>query len=388
MQEYFIFFIVTIVISLFAEIIKKENCILFLFVSILIALPLSFLAGIRTIDIGTDMLVYGAPNFKTAQLYSSFFDYVKNETTSGGTEVGYATVNYIVSIFTNNLNVLMFVVSLITLVSFIYASFRFKKELDVSVTLQIIIFFCLFYGSSLNLMRQTLAVSFIYLSMSYFLLERNKPNFLKGSFFLLVAILFHRSAIIIVPFIIIFCMDWQEDSFPKNAIKSLLIFVVFIVFFTQFQSFASSYVLKYSRYLGIGGTSDQAQGGQPFLKALQSSLMPLFIIIALLFRSKGNFFRNKIGKQINLSKSFILVIMFLNIIFQVVSSSNVVVGRIGLFFEIFEPLFIPVTVKFTIPKKARIVFYILICAYLLLAFYIYTVNGYNSIYPYRSILGI
>lgn len=389
MKEYFAVLIVAMIISLFLGLFKEKNNVIRLLFSSLISLPLVVLAGIRTIDIGTDMLVYGVPNFNTAQMYSSYFDYIKDVSSFGGTEVGYATINYVVSMYTSNVNILMFVVSLLTVVPFVYAAFKYKNDLNISVSFQILIFFCLFYGSSLNLMRQSIAISFVYLSMSFFLLEKSKKNFLKGIVFLLLAIFFHRSSIIMIPIILIFCLDWKENGLLKNIFKVIFILGVGLVLTSQLIDDSSSYILKYSRYVGIGGTSIQAEGGQSIIKALSSSLIPIGLVLLIGLKNPvKDYFLNRYGNRINLSKGFIVCVLLADILLQFVSASNVVVGRVGLFFKIFEVVFIPLVIKTTIPKRVQGAVTIAVCGYLLLSFYVYTISGFNSIYPYQSVLGI
>lgn len=97
-----------IVFLILGTIVRKNNVITQVGIAAVAAIPLAFVSGVRTLVIGTDIKNYGLYNFNLATQFSDFADYFAKITISNQTEVGYALLNYVVSKFSNNINVFFF----------------------------------------------------------------------------------------------------------------------------------------------------------------------------------------------------------------------------------------------------------------------------------------
>ena len=78
--------------------------------------------------------------------FSDFADYFAKITISNQTEVGYALLNYVVSKFSNNINVFFFWLEFIIIFMFLWAAFRYESLFGISSVIQFVVFFGLFYG--------------------------------------------------------------------------------------------------------------------------------------------------------------------------------------------------------------------------------------------------
>ena len=169
---------------------KKVLVILFSIIAILIP---SVLAGVRDSNIGTDLEVYGKPFFNRAVLSDSFEEY----SNICETELGYRIINYIVSRFSDNINIFLFVLEFI-IIGIVYLAF-YQRRKEIPVWLGLLCYLFLFYSRFLNLLRQGIAVSIIIYSYKY--LEKNELK--KFLLAILIATMFHTTAIFAITLIFI-----------------------------------------------------------------------------------------------------------------------------------------------------------------------------------------
>lgn len=131
-------------------------------------------------------------------------------------EIGYISFNYFIGILTNNFTVLLSIVALF----YLYTSFQFINKYAKSPLLAIILMFTfsLFY-KAIIIQRQCIALSIIYLALSF--LIRNERNI----FILLVCIasLFHSSALITLVVLFIPAINFSDI---KRLKKWGFIFIV------------------------------------------------------------------------------------------------------------------------------------------------------------------
>lgn len=123
-------------------------------------MPMAIIAGMRDLTIGTDIQNYGLFNFESALQFKNIFDYVKYIKYTNGVEYGYSVFNYLVSRFTNSINVFFFLLNLLTIL-FIILGLNVLGD-KVNFELSIIIYYLLFWSGSLNVMRQSLAASIVF----------------------------------------------------------------------------------------------------------------------------------------------------------------------------------------------------------------------------------
>lgn len=240
----------TALVYLSFKVEEKTDNKLLIFVSKAVAILFpAIIAGIRY-DVGTD--------------YKGVYEPLFEEILSGETlqrirtfEIGYILLNRLVIWLGGNFNVLMFLASLLTIIPIYIGLSHYKKK--ICVPLAFFLFMLLFYQKSFNLVRQMIAVAFVFLGFTYLDFKNDDKKHiaiqcLKYFACVIVAGLFQRTSFVmlIIPFI------REIYANPRLKVLSIASYVVLLVvilnfkaigeFLTQFDSF--KYYANY--FKGIG----------------------------------------------------------------------------------------------------------------------------------------
>lgn len=269
MYVYIIVFIISTFFAYMAKKFENKKGVSIIFSLLAISVP-SVLAGMRNSNIGTDVRVYGIPFFNRAVISKSFIGYSK----ICETELGYRIVNYIVSRFTNNINVFLFVVSFITF-GLVYSSF-YQRRQKVSLWLCWICYLFLFYNRFLNLLRQGIAVSIIMYAYKY-IENKNWKKYLVAVF---VAFIFHTTAIFAITLIFI-------DKIVECKYRNSLIILISMIAIILILNYGN--ILKILIY-NMGILSDRYARYIPYKKfsfqVIETTILGILLGISFLF-SKG-----------------------------------------------------------------------------------------------------
>ena len=187
MVPYLIIFIISILVCAAGEwALRRNRAGGLLLCCVSAAFPV-FLAGAREYTVGTDIATYGNYVFKAACNARSLFACVRAQR-----EIDplYKALAYIVARFTNNPHWFYFVTALI-ICGFTMAGLWYYKHW-CSITLGWACFLFLFYGDTLNTMRQCLALAVVFAAFPFFL----EKKYIRFAVFSLAAILFHVTGII------------------------------------------------------------------------------------------------------------------------------------------------------------------------------------------------
>ena len=212
MIPYFIILIVAIFLTIIANKFKK-NDFGYKFFIFLNGLILVLFAGFRDSSVGTDTNSY--VNHFTGE--KRFFDNILFSNSS--MEVGYKFLEWISHIISNNYW------SLLTIVAIFIIIFQFKSIYALSVFPLVSIFALITFGYftfSFNGMRQGIALAIYMYAIQYVI----KGNLKKYIFWVLIAFLFHKTVIIMVPLYFILRI--------KFSFKLLILFILSTTFIIQF----------------------------------------------------------------------------------------------------------------------------------------------------------
>ena len=162
----------------------KKKRIIFSFLAVF---SVSLLAGLRSENIGTDVLVYGNTVFYNMTNSTGLISYYFDAIDIFRLEPFYLFINYVVSRFTNTYWIFYFILSFIINSCFYMAAYVLKNKIYPSLSWLIYLLF--FYSYTLNIMRQSLATGLMILAIS--LMIENK---IKAAIpFLLLSLLSHYS---------------------------------------------------------------------------------------------------------------------------------------------------------------------------------------------------
>lgn len=335
---------------------KNKSYLFFLVISFLIPLVVS---GLR-FDVGTDYFNYIRGYDLTKNM--SIHDLIE----SNNIEFGFFFIRKISSWF-NNYQLMFWISTFITLLFFYLALFKHKDKLSISLGLMIYLF--VFFPSSLNIVRQHIALAIITYSYRY-IFERDLKKF---SFFCLIASSFHITALIVLPFYFIFSSENNLVSFDtkKKAFFRFLIIIISVIFVFNFTSFIKtlSEIDSFEKFGRYAIESNRGVNREIFLKGLI-----LFIVLIL---------RKKLIKYDSRNKLYIYFLI-IDLIITFVGFSNPFVKRIGLYFGITEVFLLPSIVKIASNKMEKyvirwgIILYSIV--FFILAFYLLK---QSNIIPYN-----
>lgn len=217
-------------------------------------------------------------------------------------EPGYLVINYFVGLFTNNYFFVQFISSLIPLVIFYYAFYNLKDSCNIAICVFLLSTILLFQILASALVRIFIASSIVFYSFKYIM---NK-NSLKYIISILIASLFHYSALIMLIFVYL--------AFPKEKQKINLVFYCLIVIVLSFI------VFKYAGFFFSSFISDRYLAYSTGLSSISiGSFDTLPIILCLFVMEKY------IKKGYTSTYKSMLLIYFFSLIYSLLSS----VGGLG-----------------------------------------------------------
>ncbi|AYP98612.1 EpsG family protein [Limosilactobacillus fermentum] len=198
-------------------------------------------------------------------------------------EIGFRALNFLIYHLGKNYNLLLFIYGLITLMPVIYFITKYNRNIDVGIT--IFLYSTMFFFQGFSLMRLYLASSIALFSMN----DLAHEKYCKSILWLLIAISFHRSTMILLIVIIFYRMK-QMRIWVGTLISLIMLGISIVLRSTIINGFSGRYEIyklqSMSSELGF---------------ALLFKYIPLFFLLWYVSR-------HKIGeKYIKLSYYIILI---------------------------------------------------------------------------------
>lgn len=332
------------------------------------------IAGLRHHTIGTDVQVYVEPLFEVARSSDSFWDFYRTEFYQTAVwsdvfvyefEVGFDVLCYICAKVFNSIPALLFLIQALTVIP-IYKGLRgFEKTQPV--WLGMTVYYLMFFNSSLNLMRQWVAMAILF--WGFQLLQCGKYR--KYFCVVLMSMLFHFSAIMGVVIAVIYKMTGDDQSHHKKRNTFILvIFGLIAIFCLDILVYVTSWMgFRYENY--ISGTISLMP------RQLLYRLPIIFLIIV----------RWKKLKSLNHLACFYTVMIAYDLISSQLISIFVYSGRIGLFFSEYYMLAYPAICKASSSPKNRQALRWFVVSYLCIYWwYVYSYGGSSATVPYKSFI--
>ena len=360
---------------------EKKSKKQFLLLSAFALLIPCLIAGLRAETVGTDVRVYVKPMVQSAISAAGFRDYFADfwfekwrNLFVADYELGFSLVVYAVARVTRWLPAVLFVIQALTVVPFYAALARTRRY--APLWLGMLVFYCFCYNTSLNLMRQWIAMAFLLLAFRMLLEKRP----ILVTVFSLAAVLFHYSAVILVPIYLVFGyialhrnVKLQIKKFRISGYTIALCTLTLVAVLVLMNLDA---ILKLMSSLGLDRFSNYLVGGQLQLMPKQIVLrLPLLII----FLVNWKFFR-KSGAV----ASFYLAMVLLDMVASQLISVDMYSFRIGAYFSLFSVLAIPTMYSTLESKPRKILTAVCLVAYLLAYwYYTFVVQGRHETIPYH-----
>lgn len=247
MLPYIIVIISTTILTYFAQKTIDRSKILFGFISLLVLLIPSLLAGFREEVNGVDILVYEKNLFTDATRFSSFVEYYLSE----DIDLLFLAINYIASCLSDKLGVALFFIEF-SCVFFAYLAI-IKMRNYSPMWVSIFIYLLCYYNLSFNLMRQMVATAFLLYAFTFALKDNNIKKFIA---LCIVSYFFHKTAFMASFFFIY--IFWALNSTQNRKAKTIVYVLGCLSILILFQillSMLANLGGRFETYVAYGGMS-------------------------------------------------------------------------------------------------------------------------------------
>ena len=331
------------------------------------------LSAFRDNTIGTDTLVYAKPLFDRAVISDSFNDYYNGVVYNYSTtwfhsdvsrfEIGYSLMVYIIAKTTRFFPVLLFVTQLI-IDCFFY--FGMEKSKLPNKWIGMFVFYFMMFNRTLNLMRQSIAISIIIFAFHYL---QNK-EYRKFLLFVFISSLFHTSGLLCLLIFMIYYVIF-EIKVKHRRLRIVLITIISIVFL-----FMLKYISIVLENTGLGHYKSYINGNIRIVPGQILLRLPIIIEFYVFLRRSPQIDNNK-------ADFYYLIILF-DLLSSQLSSVGNASGRVGLFFSSFIIFIIVEIINLNMLKENKMIIKTLNFVYILLYWYYqYVYMGYNGTVPYQ-----
>jgi hypothetical protein len=376
---YILFFLISCLFFWLSE--KCKNRIARNLLAIIAILIPCILAGLRSDTIGTDVKVYVEPMYNAAKESHNLTDYMNQRwfviwryMYVNKFEIGFSFMIYFIQKFGGSLSIVLFFIQLL-IIAPIYIGLK-KINKPYPICFCMLVFFLLFYNTSLNMMRQWIAMAILFMAFSYLILGERKIYYILT----LVACLFHTSAVMgfVISFIYRYCTKTRESFRISNFKLYQGLAPIKIFVYGCIALLSLSIIALILDRIGLSKYSGYIKGDNGLYLLPNQILIRLPIIILFLIRWK------KILKEDKLAP-FYGSMFVLDLLTSQLMSINAYAFRIGSFFTEYNILSYSALIyagnrKF---KTNRYMTFLYVVGYLVYYWiFYYVVTGNHATFPY------
>lgn len=382
-MEYLICFFLSCLTIKFIEKYEKKSLNFLAGSAIAILFP-CLLAGLRDVSIGTDVEGYAKPLFIIAENSMALEGYLKSKYLYlyivkfvTDFEIGFSLIVYIVTKIFHSFIIELFVIQLFIIVPVYKSLVYFKGKFPIWFGMAV--FYLMYYNTSLNMMRQWIAMAFLLYGFHFILENKYILYFVTIGF----AMLFHKSALIgIVVFILYQYMNSaifenikisiKSGKYNSTIIRLLLILFIGLVLLCGLNNL---YYL-FSELPFLSGYAQYISGNVKF------SINQIIVRIPIIILFVCNW--EKIKKEKRLGCFLLSALIMDLIISQLVNVSFGQSGRIALYFGCYNIFSLPLIYTSIENRQKKIFIKDLLIIYLFFYWWFYYVyKNVSETYPYQ-----
>lgn len=275
-------------------------------------------------------------------------------------EVGFQILLRAIRKIGENPQLFFFITSVIINIGIIVFLKRNANSLTLSVFFYINTF--IYYGT-MNGLRQYMASIILLLGFKYL----KNGNFVRYLFYIMVAYLFHTSALIMIPVYFIV----RKDTFSLINKIVLILFLLAFIFYNEFLNIIFN-VFGESRYSHYENILSDISNGANILRIL---VWILPILVILVYRKRAV---ELYGKDMNI----ILNLCIIGTMFMILAYRHVYFARFSMYFDVYYLLLLPRICTMFERKTNRVMTMGMMCAYYLYATLL-LLRGECEVYPYN-----
>lgn len=342
------------------------------------------MAGIRSHDIGTDVTVYGIYTFRAARS-SGLLEFL--DSYSGISPIGFNLVSWFVAKFFGSFEIYLGILQLITIMPvYLAARHTFKAR----EWLCMLWYFFILFPTSLNIMKQSIAVSIALFGMT--LAFRKKP--LAYVAITAIACSFHETAVVSLAAYLLFLLfrngGGEIGLFGRwRALVSTALIAVamacLFVFGEDLVRILSMFKDSYSYQVEHIGKGD---ANESILLIGGASLVIWWMCRNFITGSASRIVvpMGKPEPSPTVLYDFSFAMLLLGCIFTQLNIVSDSVGRLGYYFLIYGALFIS-SLAFDSAGKGQLASFALV--FVLISYFVFAfiVRGGSEIYPYVTAMG-
>ena len=376
---YIVFFLISCFLIWLSEKSPSRNIgNFFAFIAILLS---CILAGMRADTIGTDVRTYVEPMYNAAKQSSSFSSYMGQRwyviwryMYVNKFEIGFTTLVYLTEKLGGSLGTVLFFINAL-IVAPIYLGLK-RMNKPYPVWLGMLIFYLLFYNTSLNLMRQWIAMAVLFYALSCLINNEKEKYFI----FVALACLFHTSALMGIAIYFLYIYSCRQREYIKIAnfrlpgsLAPLKVFAYGCVVLLSLN-----FITILLRTFGLAKYAGYIQGNKSIFLLTNQILLRLPIIVLFIIRWK------RMAKEDELTP-FYGSMFVLDLLASQLTSINIYAIRIASFFAEYNILSYCALIyagnrKYRANRYATLLY---VLAYVLYYWiYYYIIMGTNATFPY------
>jgi len=375
LQNMIPYILLLIITTLFAysadEHFKKHHWQSILFIIGIVVLY-TVVAGCRDFAIGTDTNVYIEEYFNTAKSLVSIKHFLSIESL----DKGFLSLCWVSSLISSDKQVVLIVVEFWIIAFTMHGAYMLKRDHRLKLWIFVFLYFFMFFGYSINLMRQFCAMSLLFWGF-VFLRSGNWKVYLIAQF---AAFYFHGSSIVFLLVPVVYSLSFIRNISRRNyltiAFLFSLIFIMSSLFY--FLDFIGDFSIVSDILIDRYGKTSDYKASLAFSYLLMICYVSEFYLLYLAYKNK----------RMLVSYKYILITLYcINFLFVQLQFITPYLDRLSYYISL---VYITYLVYVLEDKRINLLLRIsVICFTIFFCYRIFIENSGADIYPYSSkILGI
>lgn len=350
-----------VILNAYTEVSGKNSRKIY---SLVIFILIFLVGGLRDTTVGTDIQTYLYNyNNETVNL-KSYMNQIDLNSFFEGFEGGFQFLNSILKTFHFNDRLYLMFYSFIFSLSFVIFYYRYSKNFFISILLYITIGN---FALSMTGLRQTMAIIIVLYSFKYVI----KREFLRFLLLMVIAMSFHLSSVIFIPFYFLFGLNLKKKDIALIFCGLMLLLLFHDIVANHIVPFLTPQ--RYLRYLNLERT-------------VEPKITLVAISITFFSAWYWNIFENiSIQEKKIVSYLFILSSMYSAV--NILALSNAPLNRLSFYFMPFNNLLIPYVLYYMKCKNKKFILSIAIIILVLLYFRIAIPRGSLGVADYTFLRG-
>ncbi|BBK63261.1 MAG: EpsG family protein [Thomasclavelia ramosa] len=323
MIQYLLTFSISSIFIYISKYIKRNQRWILFFIALFIP---CFLAGIRSEIIGTDVNVYLMPIYNAAEKAGNFNEYLNTSwfniyryNSVKEYEIGFITVIYVLVKMFHSIFVVKFFIQFLIIYPIYFALKKYGEK--TLIWIGMLIYFLLFFNQSLNIMRQYISMSFVFLAIVGFIKTNDFKHYV---IFQLIALTFHSSSLIGLGIFFIYKFLYRNEV---NSITVLNKRVMYISILGLLLLLSPTLISKFLAQIGLNSYSLYIKGELTFMPNQIIIRLPLLILSLINW--------NKMCKKSEYFHFYFCMLIF-TILFAQLAGSSQFGARIAIYFAVFQ----------------------------------------------------